>query len=170
MDAFKHSFIFSPGSWVGEGKILLSMVEEDLHFTTRWAVPVRDFAGQVSCQQHIQIQNYSDKMCNTLTFYDFDQKAFSVQMDNPNIGQVIGKGVFDDKLIAWEFRDVQRNFEGFETYTLQPDGSYLMRGEYVTSDQFRTQIEARIFLHSIEPPEEGEEEQSDGMDGEEGEA
>ena len=176
MDTFKHSFIFSPGSWTGEGKISLTMVEEDLLFDTNWSVQTRDFAGQVCCQQFIQIQGLGDQMCNRMTFYDFDPKSFTVQMENPNIGQVIGKGVFDDKLIGWEFRDSQKNFEGFETYTLQSDGSYLMRGEYVTSDQFRTQIEAKIIFHSSEVPsdeeEEEEEEQSDGnegMDGEEGE-
>ena len=42
------------------------------------------------------------------------------------------------------------NFEGFETYTVQPDGSYEMRGEYVTSDQFRTRIEARIWQRTNE--------------------
>ena len=175
MDAFQHSFIFSPGTWSGEGKILLSMVEEDLLFNTGWSIQVRDFAGQVICQQMIQIQGLGDQMCNRMTFYDFDPKGFTVQMENPNVGQVIGRGVFDDKMIGWEFRDSQKSFEGFETYTLQSDGSYLMRGEYVTSDQFRTQIEARIILQSAEAPseEEEEEEQSDGndgMDGEEGEA
>ena len=42
------------------------------------------------------------------------------------------------------------HFEGFETYHLQSDGSYLMHGEYVTTDQFRTQIEARIYPSSKE--------------------
>jgi hypothetical protein len=53
-------------------------------------------------------------------------------------------------MIAWEFRNSEMDFEGYETYSLQPDGSYLMKGEYVTSDQFRTQIEARIWLQSKE--------------------
>ena len=39
-----------------------------------------------------------------------------------------------------------------QEFVLQPDGSYHMKGEYVTSDQFRTQIEARIWLHSKEAP------------------
>ena len=67
-------------------------------------------------------------------------------MENSNIGRVIGSGVYDEKLIAWEFRSQELNFEGFESYYLQPDGSYLMHVEYVTSDQFRTQIEGRLWL------------------------
>lgn len=149
---FKHTFIFSPGSWSGEGKIVLNMVEEELIFNTNWAVQNRDFAGKVTCAQDIQIQGLSENMRNELTFYDFQTKTFSVDMENQNVGRIVGTGVFDDNLIAWEFKNNDMNFEGFETYSLQPDGTYLMKGEYVTSDQFRTQIEARIWLQSNEAP------------------
>lgn len=149
---FKHTFIFSPGSWSGEGKIVLNMVEEELIFNTNWAVQNRDFAGKVTCAQDIQIQGLSENMRNELTFYDFQTKTFSVDMENQNVGRIVGTGVFDDNLIAWEFKNNDMNFEGFETYSLQPDGSYMMKGEYVTSDQFRTQIEARIWLQTNEAP------------------
>lgn len=149
-EQFSHSFIFSPGSWYGEGKILLNMVEEELIFNTNWAVLNRDFIGKVTCSQEIQIQGLSENMRNELTFYDFQSATFSVDMENQNVGKIVGTGVFDDKMIAWEFRNNDMNFEGYETYTLQLDGSYHMRGEYVTSDQFRTQIEARIWIQSRE--------------------
>jgi len=147
---FNHPFIFSPGSWYGEGKISLNMVEEELIFNTNWSVWNRDFVGKVACAQEIQIQGLSENMRNDLTFYDFQSSTFSVDMENQNVGRIVGTGVFDDKMIAWEFRNNDMNFEGYETYTLQLDGSYHMRGEYVTSDQFRTQIEARIWLQSKE--------------------
>ena len=88
-------------------------------------------------------------------------------MENQNVGRIAGTGVYDDKMIGWEFRNNGMNFEGFETYHLQSDGSYLMHGEYVTSDQFRTQIEARIYLKSqdVQPFEE-EEPPQDGGDNE----
>lgn len=149
---FNHSFIISPGTWTGEGKILLNMVEEELIFNTNWAVQQRDFAGKVQCSQDIHIQGLSENMRNELSFYDFGPKTFAVDMENQNVGRIVGTGVFDEKMIAWEFRNNEMNFEGFETYTLQPDGSYIMRGEYVTSDQFRTQIEARIVPQSKEAP------------------
>jgi hypothetical protein len=142
---FNHSFIFNPGAWTGEGKIVLNMVEEELFFNTNWAVQSRDFVGKVACAQEIQIQGLAENMRNELTFYDFNHKTFCVDMENQNIGRIAGTGVFDEKMIAWEFRNNDMNFEGYETYNLQEDGSYLMRGEYVTSDQFRTQIEARIW-------------------------
>lgn len=147
---FVHSFIFSPGSWCGEGKILLHMVDEELIFHTNWSVQNRDFAGKVVCAQEIQISGLAEGVRNELTFYDFRPKTFSVDMENQNIGRIVGTGVYDEQMLAWEFSNNDVHFEGYETYTLQSDGSYLMRGEYVTSDQFRTQIEARIWQQSQE--------------------
>jgi hypothetical protein len=157
---FNHLFIFSPGTWSGEGKILLNMVEEELQFNTSWSVQNKDFAGKVACCQDVQIQGLSESMRNELTFYDFQAKTFSVDMENQNIGRIVGTGVYDEKTIAWEFRNNDMNFEGYETYTLQDDGSYQMKGEYVTSDQFRTQIEARIHLSSREAPSQDEHDES----------
>lgn len=150
---FNHKFIFNPGSWVGEGKIVLNMVEEELIFNTDWAIQNKDFSGKVTCAQDIQIQGLSENMRNELTFYDFGPKHFSVDMENQNVGRIVGTGVYDEKMIGWEFRGSDSNFEGFETYTLQPDGSYHMKGEYITSDQFRTQIEARLFPKQINEEE-----------------
>lgn len=147
-----HSFILNPGTWYGEGKIVLNMVEEELIFSTNWAVQNKDFVGKVMCAQEIQIQGLSEHMRNELSFYDFQAKTFSVDMENQNVGRIVGTGVYDEKTIAWEFRNNDMNFEGYETYTLQGDGSYQMKGEYVTSDQFRTQIEARLWPRSNEAP------------------
>ncbi|HAB99866.1 MAG TPA: hypothetical protein DCE71_08600, partial [Parachlamydiales bacterium] len=115
--------------------------------------------GKVQCSQEIQIQGLSENMRNELTFYDFQSKQFAVDMENQNIGRIAGVGLLDEKMIAWEFRNSETNFEGYETYSLQEDGSYLMRGEYVTSDQFRTQIEARIWPQSSEIPPSSDESQ-----------
>jgi hypothetical protein len=161
----EHSFIFTQGTWIGEGKIMLSMVEEELLFTTRWSIQSRDFSGKVQGIQDITIQGLSENMRNELTFYEFQNKIFKIDMENQNVGRIIGAGVYDENLIGWEFRNNDMNFEGFETYQLQEDGSYLMRGEYVTRDQFRTQLEARLWLHSQDihfneeggEPHEGEE-------------
>jgi len=157
---FNHLFVFSPGTWSGEGKILLNMVEEELVFSTTWAVQNKDFAGKVACSQEILIQGLSENMRNDLTFYDFQGKTFAVDMENQNIGRIVGTGVYDEKTIAWEFRNNDMNFEGYETYSLQEDGSYLMKGEYVTSDQFRTHIEAQIKLQSSEAPSQDSQDES----------
>ncbi|NGX49450.1 MAG: hypothetical protein K940chlam5_01048 [Candidatus Anoxychlamydiales bacterium] len=146
---FKHLFIFEPKAWVGEGIITLNMVEERLNFSTKWSVKEPDFAGKIISVQELQISGISENMRNELTFYDFTDNKFSVEMENLNIGRVVGAGVFDDKMIAWEFRENDLSFEGYETYHLQKDGGYLMHAEYVTSDQFRTQIDGKLWL----PPE-----------------
>src|SRR5258708_15270179 len=113
MERFNHSFIFSPGNWFGEGKITLNMVEEELIFSTNWAVLTKDFSGKVGASQEIQIQGLSDHMRNDLIFYDIQQKTFSLDMENPNIGRITGTGLYDDNTIAWEFRNNDMNFEGF---------------------------------------------------------
>lgn len=144
----QHSFLFSPGAWSGEGKITLNMVEEELLFSTNWMVQTRDFSGKITGVQEIKIQGLSESMRNELTFYDIQNNTFSVDMENQNVGRIVGTGVFDDKTIAWEFRNNDMHFEGYESYRLQEDGSYLMKGEYVTSDQLRTQIQARVWNQS----------------------
>ncbi len=143
---FNHTFIFSPKPWMGEGVITLNMVEEELGFFTKWNIQDKDFAGKIQSTQEIQISGIAENMKNELIFYDFSENKFSVEMENMNVGRVVGTGVYDDKLIAWEFRENDLNFEGYETYHLQPDGSYMIHAEYVTSDQFRTQIDGRIWL------------------------
>jgi hypothetical protein len=164
---FNHTFIFSPGTWRGEGKIVLNMVEEELLFSTSWIVQTKDFAGKTACTQDVQINGLSDGMRNELNFYDFGPKTFAVDMENSNVGHIVGMGVYDEQMIGWEFRNNDMNFEGFETYTLQSDGSYIMKGEYVTSDQFRTMIEARIWPHSKEVPNVEEDSQGNEPEGEE---
>ena len=107
---------------VWRGKNPLNMVEEELVFNTNWAVQNRDFAGKVTCAQEIQIQGLSENMRNELTFYDFSQRLFPSIWKIQNVGRIVGTGVYDDKMIAWEFRNNDMNFEGYETYTSQADG------------------------------------------------
>ncbi len=142
---FKHFFIFEPKPWIGEGIITLNMVEEELNFFTKWNVVEKDFAGKIQSVQEIQINGISENMRNELTFFDFSKNKFSVEMENLNIGRVVGTGVYDDNVIAWEFRDNDLNFEGYETYHIQKDGGYIVHAEYVTSDQFRTQIDGKLW-------------------------
>lgn len=155
-----HHFILKPSSWTGEGIITLNMVEEELSFFTKWSIKDRDFGGKIQSTQEIQIAGISENMRNELTFYDFSTKTFIVEMENMNIGRIVGSGVYDEKCIAWEFRENEMNFEGFESYYLQPDGSYKMHAEYVTSDQFRTQIHGSIWLKLAEESKPSEEDRA----------
>jgi hypothetical protein len=141
----KHLFVFNPGQWLGEGKIVLNMVDEELGFFTRWNIGSKDSEGNIECMQEIQVKGLSDIMMNQFTFFNVTPTSFSVELENHAIGKVIGTGVINDKVIGWEFRMNEIGFEGFEFYEKQADNSYLMHAEYATSDQFRTMISGKIW-------------------------
>lgn len=140
-----HSFILEPNAWLGEGKIQLSMVEEELAFFTRWNVANKDPNGKIECVQEIQVKGLSDIMFNQFSIFDVTGPTFAITLENQALGKVTGKGIINDKLIAWEFRIKDIGFEGFEFYEKQPDDSYLMRAEYATTDQFRTIINGKVW-------------------------
>ncbi len=141
----KHPFILKPGSWFGEGKITLSMMDEELPFYTRWKVPEGE-KGRIESMQEIQISGLSDVMQNQFIFYDITRKNFSIELENQSLGKVVGKGMINDKLIGWEFRLEHLGFEGFEFYEKgEASDTYLMHAEYATNDDFRTVIHGKIW-------------------------
>jgi hypothetical protein len=157
-----HKFILMPGVWHGEGKIQLNMIEEELLFQTTWNVLEEDTSKKIQCIQEIQIDGLSENMKNEMLFFDITEQSFAVHMTNQNIDKIQGKGIIDNKTIAWEFTNSDRNFEGFEVYHLLEDGGYSLHAEFFTSDQFRTKILGKIwqktFPDQIELKEKKEEE------------
>jgi hypothetical protein len=131
--------------WLGEGKIVLNMVQEELSFFTRWNIASKDDSGQIECVQEIQVKGLSDIMVNQFIFCNFSQDSFTIELENQAMGKVIGSGIISDKVIGWEFRLDELGFEGFEFYEKQPDDSYLMHAEYSTTDQFRTSIKGKVW-------------------------
>jgi hypothetical protein len=140
-----HQFILSPSTWLGEGKIQLNMVEEELGYYTKWNVSQKSNDGKIECIQEIQVKGLSDIMHNQFLFFDVGTGNFSLELDNPAVGKITGKGLITDKVIAWEFRSPQMGFEGFELYEKQPDESYFMHAEYATTDQLRTVIKGKVW-------------------------
>ncbi len=159
----KHPFIFAPCAWLGEGKIQLNMVDEELGFVTRWTVNDKDPAGKIECVQEIQVKGLSEVMHNQFSFYDMNPSSFLVDLENPALGKVVGTGVINDNVIGWEFRVPDIGFEGFEFYEKQEDGSYLMRAEYATTDQFRTVIRGKVWPQKVKDgaPQETQEEEDE---------
>ncbi len=121
------------------------MVEEELSFYTSWDLEEADPDGKIIATQEVQIQGMNDSMQNQFCITDRTPSQFSIELENATLGTITGKGVIKDTLIAWEFRQPELGFEGFEFYELQKDGSYLMRAEYATPDQFRTVIRGRLW-------------------------
>lgn len=140
-----HLFLFTKKNWLGEGKIQLSMVEEELGFYTRWNVPRGNPQDEINAFQEIEIKGMSDPMHNRFLITEISGTHFRLELENAALGIIEGKGIIKDNLIAWEFRDNELGFEGFEFYELQPDGTYTMRGEYSTPDQYRTVIRGKIW-------------------------
>ena len=146
----QHQFLLTPSNWLGQGKIQLSMVSEELEFFTRWNASVLDGDGKIQCLQEIQVKGLSEMMHNEFFFYNFTNGEFTIDLDNQALGKVTGKGLITDKVIAWEFRVEEIGFEGFELYEKQDDKNYLVRAEYATSDQFRTLIQGRVWQQTTE--------------------
>jgi hypothetical protein len=140
-----HKFLFEPGIWLGEGKVQLSVSEDDLQFFTRWNIGKQKEKGVIDSSQEIEIKGLQDKSKNLLIFTPLGDDEFKVELENENIGKVQGKGVIRPKLIAWEFRSLDKVFEGFEVYELLEDGSYFMHAEYINKEELRTQIQGKIW-------------------------
>lgn len=140
-----HSFLFHPKKWLGEGKINLSMVEEELDFFTRWNMGTLDSEGKIPAFQEVQIKGMNDIMHNQFLIKDLSTSQFTIELANAALGTIVGKGIIKEDLVAWEFRENEIGFEGFEFYERQPDGTYLMRAEYATPDQYRTIIRGKIW-------------------------
>lgn len=144
----EHPFLFTQKNWLGEGKIKLSMVDEELSFYTRWVLTGRNQEGQISAFQEIQIKGIPDMMNNQFLLSNLSQNHFQLELENAALGLITGKGIIKENLIAWEFRNPEIGFEGFEFYEKQPDESYIMRAEYATTDQHRTIIRGKIWPKS----------------------
>src|SRR5579871_4488656 len=125
----QHLFLLTPATWLGQGKIQLNMVAEELGFFTKWTIEPIDSEGRINCSQEIQVKGLSDVMHNEFTLSDVTGGEFSMQLENQALGKIVGKGLINDKLIAWEFRVADIGFEGFEFYEKQEDNTYLMRAE-----------------------------------------
>lgn len=144
----QHLFILSPGRWLGEGKIHLNMIEEELPFFTRWKVaPEED--GFIECTQEIQIKGLSDIMVNYFRVSALTPLSFSIFMENHAIGKVDGIGMIKEETIGWEFRVKDLGFEGFELYEKLTDDTYRVHGEFATVDQFRTTLHGKIWKQAM---------------------
>ncbi len=146
-----HPFLLKPSQWLGEGKIQLNTVVEELKFHTRWNVSQKDGEGKIECLQEIQVKGISDILMNQFVLFDHTSCTFSIELDSPSLGgKVQGTGIITDQVIGWEFRRTD-GFEGFEFYERQPDNTYLMSAEFATADQFRTIIKGKIWQKAESP-------------------
>lgn len=140
-----HIFIFSPGLWIGEGRIKFSASSEFIRFYTRWTIAA-PIEGIILCQQAVEMQDQIQTLINSYCFSAMKESSFELSLSNEVIDHAFGTGLVNPKTIAWEFR--QLDFDGFEVYELQDNGDYLFHAEFVSSHEFRTIIDGRLWLKS----------------------
>lgn len=146
-----HDFIFKPGLWVGEGKVTFSASPDRVRFYTKWT-----FESQIdhamAWHQHVELEGGDSNVYNTFRFFNIQPDTFEVELSNELLGSVCGKGLIDQRTIAWEFRG-NPEFEGFEVYERQENGDFMLHAEYSSLDQIRTIIDGRIWEKSIKGKE-----------------
>jgi hypothetical protein len=141
-----HQFIFQSGNWIGEGRVTFSASPDLIRFYTKWVINPADTKGIV-CIQEVEMQGTEPHMVNSFVFLNITDSSFEVELENQLMGKVKGKGIIDEKTIAWEFHG-HGGLEGFEVYTLEENGDYMLHAEYASTDQFRTIIDGRIWKKS----------------------
>lgn len=139
----ENEFIFTPGIWLGEGKISFSASFEFLKFYTKWEI-TEESLGVMIATQVVEMQGVEEQVINLFKFKDIKARSFSVFLENNMMGSVSGRGIRDENLIGWEFRS-QGGFDGFEVYERQEIGDYFLHAEYGGQDQFRTIVEGLIW-------------------------
>ena len=148
MKIYEHPFILTPSTWEGKGTITFNMSTEKLHFSTIWFIE-NDENGSIKCTQDIQIDDVPDKMINKMHITNISDNKFMINLTNEILGCINGTGLIDKKILAWEFRGNELDFEGFEIFERQEDDTYLTRSEFTSKDQMRTMIEGSIRLKKV---------------------
>lgn len=119
------------------------MAEDELDFTMRWTIlPMED--ETIYFNQQISIPDLGQTMKNNFSLSLSGPKAFTIELENQMVGKVRGKGVIDPTIIAWEFREPNQAFDGFEIYELQEGNHYKMRAEFTGGEGLRTYVNGTI--------------------------
>lgn len=144
----QHAFIFSPGEWLGQGKVGFSTSKDELRFYTKWIFIDRD-REKIFVEQRVEKQD-DELLINYFCFSNITATTFTVEMENEVLGKKItGSGTMDDRHITWTFNQLSPEdglgIVGVERYTLQENGDYILEAEYDGHDNYRTIIEGRIW-------------------------
>lgn len=138
----KHAFLFEPGTWIGEGSVSFTASTDTVRFFTRWNIAATN-EGSFQCLQEVELLAMDQTTENRLVVTPQAQGEFAITLENELMGKVSGKGVYDNKKIAWELRDIP-GMEGFEVFELQENGEYHFHSEF-SSPPFRTKIQGRLW-------------------------
>ncbi len=139
----QHAFIFAPGIWLGEGVVTFTASPETLSFATKWEV--RELSNQeIIAVQQVEMRGINDKVVNRFRIFDITPTNFAIELKNELVGSVVGKGLYDEIQIGWEFLG-HPDFQGFEVYRETSDQEYSLHAEFSSSDDYRTVVHGRIW-------------------------
>lgn len=144
-----HTFILTPGEWIGHGKIMISGAKEEIPFITKWKIlPIEN--GIIIAEQIVEKHGVADVLLNRFRFTNFSVKKFDVYFENDVISDIVlGKGKYDECSILWAFQtigeDSQAGLSGAEMYFQQSEDEYHLKAEYFLDEEHRTLIEGQIW-------------------------
>lgn len=141
---YKHA-LFDEGSWQGSGKVTFNMTPDILYFGTRWTC--QHYDNNIHATQLVEIVA-QDRITNHFTICKKSNATFQIILQNELLGTFQGQGVIDDSVIAWEFRK-PGVFEGYEVYEKMQEDEYMLHAEYLSCDQARTIIHAKLWKRSF---------------------
>ena len=77
----KHSFLFKPQEWVGDGTITFNEFGHGLKFYTHWKM--NDSTDEkITCIQEIEVEGLMDKTQNRFTLTEIKNNTFSITLEN----------------------------------------------------------------------------------------
>ena len=109
----------------------------------RWTVAKNERDGTISALQEVEIGGEADAVRNHFSLSEIKGKEFTIELANQDIGDAKGSGLVTDEGISWEFRFPP--LEGFEHYTKEKDGTYIVHAEYAAQGDFRTKIKGKLW-------------------------
>lgn len=138
-------FIFQPGLWIGEGKIKFSHSPQELRFFTKWTISP-EIEGKIHAFQQVEMEHSPEQIRNHFLFSDLSETYFAVQLESEDMGLIEGKGIIKPSTLTWKFE--RENFEGSESYQLNPDNDELLLSAEYIHDGFSTFIQGRLWRKS----------------------
>ena len=137
-----NDFVFTPGIWLGQGKISFASSSEFIKFYTKWVI-TQEIPNVMKAVQVVELFDVEEPVINTFMLTEITPTKFTIQLESNSVGAVMGTGLRSESVIAWEFTGQDR-LEGFEVYEKQENGDYYLRAEYGNSENYRAFVEGLI--------------------------
>lgn len=137
-----NDFIFIPGIWLGEGKITFNTSNDHIKFYVKWEITEDD--DTLKATQTIEMNGVEEHVINHFVFSEIKPTSFLVTLESEAIGLVKGKGLRNERLIAWEF-PIEEGLQGFEVYEKQNNGDFSFHAEYGGPNDFLSLVEGLLW-------------------------